>query len=176
MPCQGFSLVELLAATLIISVVLAMAGPALGRLALEVRLTADLDALVTAIQLARSESAKRGLPAIVCAMDGPRSCNSSSLDYERGWIVFVNRDDDSPPRIDADDPVLLTHVPETAGSIRSNRSLYIFRPYYRRSTNGTVTFCDRRGRGAARAVIISYTGRPRIAAQGPGGRALDCAS
>jgi hypothetical protein len=40
--------------------------------------------------------------------------------------------------------------------------------------NGTVTFCDTRGPAAARAVIISYTGRPRVSDRGPGRRPLVC--
>ena len=42
------------------------------------------------------------------------------------------------------------------------------------ATNGTLVYCDRRREAAARALVISYTGRPRVAAEGPAGRDLDC--
>ena len=61
------------------------------------------------------------------------------------------------------------------GTITANRASFQFRPFFWRSTNGTVTFCDERGVAAARAVIVSYTGRPRVSDRGPG-RALTCAN
>ena len=61
-----------------------------------------------------------------------------------------------------------------AGSITANRRLFEFRPFGRRSTNGTVTFCDRRGAEQARAVVVSFTGRPRVTRNGSGMAALIC--
>jgi type IV fimbrial biogenesis protein FimT len=61
-----------------------------------------------------------------------------------------------------------------AGTITSNRPYYEFR-VGRRSTNGTVVFCDRRGTAAARSVIVSYTARPRVADRDADGRPLQCA-
>jgi type IV fimbrial biogenesis protein FimT len=55
-----------------------------------------------------------------------------------------------------------------------NRIRFSYRPFGRRSTNGTVTYCDDRGADAARAVIVSYTGRPRTASLAPGGKPLRC--
>ena len=173
-PAPGFSLLELLTTLLVISIVLSMAGPALNQLTLDSRRTADINALITSIQLARSESAKRSLPVVVCGTADGLGCGGSPLD--RGWLVFVNRTLEHPPDVDPADIVLLSHEPDMGGTIRSNRPFYIFRPGFRRSTNGTITFCDRRGPVAARAVIVSYTGRPRVSATGPGGRALECAA
>jgi len=39
----------------------------------------------------------------------------------------------------------------------------------------SFTFCDERGPRAARAVIISQTGRPRVAASDASGDPLTCA-
>jgi hypothetical protein len=38
-----------------------------------------------------------------------------------------------------------------------------------------VVFCDRRGAAAAKAVIVSYTGRPRVDRLAPDGKPLQCA-
>ena len=66
-------------------------------------------------------------------------------------MVYVNLDDEYPPRRSAAEPLLYVHAPELAGTIVSNRPYYEFRPG-RRSTNGTIVFCDapRRGGGAGR--------------------------
>jgi type IV fimbrial biogenesis protein FimT len=72
--------------------------------------------------------------------------------------------------------LIYAHVPALDGTIVGNRPLFEFRPLLRRSTNGTVVFCDRRGTPAARAVIVSYTGRPRVDQVDPDGKPLVCAS
>ena len=174
MSHRGFSLFELMF-TLAIAVIIAFAGvPAMGWLVLDARLTADVNAFVTSIQLARSESAKRGGSVVVCKTADDRVCGGTAVHYETGWMVFVDEDDDDPPEVDGNESVLWSYRPAAEGTIRSNRSRYVFSPYYRRSTNGTVTFCDSRGAAAARAVIVSYTGRPRASDRGPGGRKLEC--
>lgn len=175
MPYRGFSILELMFALLITVCLLTAAVPALNWLVLDSKRTADINAFVTSIQLARSESAKRAAPVIVCKTADFRVCGGISVHYEGGWMVFVNEDGDSPPEVDSSEVVLFSYRPNTQGTIRSNRSRYTFRPYFQRSTNGTITFCDHRGESAARAVIISYTGRPRVSDQGPGDRRLLCA-
>lgn len=171
---RGFTLLELLVTLTVVTVIVFIAVPALGWLVLDVRMTADVNAFVTSIQLARSETAKRAAPVVVCKTADHRACGGAELDYEDGWMVFVGEDGDDRLAPDASGSLLFSYTPSMEGTIRSNRSRYVFRPYYRRSTNGTIVFCDRRGPGAARAVIISYTGRPRVAARGLGDRALEC--
>ena len=171
---RGFSLLELLF-TLVVATIVALLGiPAFGWLILDSRLTADVNAFVTSIQLARSESAKLNLAVVVCKTADDRVCGGSDVRYDDGWMVFVDEDGDEVPALDASERILFSYRPAIEGAIRSNRARYVFRPYYRRSTNGTVVFCDRRGAEAARAVVVSYTGRPRVSDTGPGGRVLDC--
>ncbi len=167
--CRGLTLLELLFALAVGAVLLAAGVPALERLSLDARRTADVNAFVTAVQLARSEAAKRGRVIVVCGSADSSTCTP---DYSAGWLVFV--DEDGRPGRAADEPLLFAYRATIEGTISSNRALYEFRPFRRRSTNGTVTFCDRRGAAAARAVIVSYTGRPRVSATGPG-RPLSCA-
>lgn len=169
MSYRGFSLLDLMLTLLVVAGLLTAGIPGLNWLVLDSRRTADINALVTSIQLARSESAKRAAPVIVCKTTDFRVCGGSSDHYEAGWMVFVDEG------VDPEEAVLFSYTPYTKGTIRSNRSRYSFRPYYRRSTNGTITFCDRRGESAARAVIVSYTGRPRVSDRGPGNRRLRCA-
>ena len=156
---------------LVVAILLVAGIPAFDWLVLDTRRTADINAFVTSVQLARSEAAKRGLPVVVCVSVDRRSCAASGDGFDQGWLVVAaNIDGDPLP----DSTPIHTHAPAMSGSIRANRSRFVFRPYYRRSSNGTVTFCDRRGARAARAVIVSYTGRPRVASEGPGGRELVC--
>jgi type IV fimbrial biogenesis protein FimT len=172
---HGFTLWELLCTLSIAAVALTAGIPAFRAFVLDARLTADVNAWVLAVQIARSEAAKRGRSVIVCKTDDTRRCGDAGLPAGAGWMVFVNVDDELPPRRSATEPLLYAHDPELAGSVISNRPYYEFRPG-RRSTNGTTVFCDRRGAAAAKAVIVSYTGRPRVDRVDAERRPLLCAT
>jgi type IV fimbrial biogenesis protein FimT len=172
---HGYSLLELLVTLALVAVLLALGVPGLRSLALDARRTSDVNAFVSAIQFARSESAKLGRAVVLCHTADGIACAGAREPYEMGWMVFVDISADSPPRRDPSEELLLLYRPVIEGTIRSNRAEYIFRPYYRRSTNGTVVFCDQRGPAAARAVIVSYTGRPRVADTTASGARLSCA-
>jgi type IV fimbrial biogenesis protein FimT len=143
---------------------------------LDARRTADVNGFVLAVQLARNEAAKRGVPAVVCASADRLHCTDPKVRYDGGWIVFVNEDDIRPPDRSPAEPLLYAHQPALLGTITANRPAFEFWPFHtRRSTNGTVVFCDARGPSAARAVIVSYTGRPRVDSVDPDGEPLQCA-
>jgi type IV fimbrial biogenesis protein FimT len=171
---NGFTLTELLYVLLLASILLLLGLPGLSRHVHEVRRTADINAFVTAIHLARSESAKRGISVQLCPSSNGFACTNDDGDFTPGWIVLADSGGAAGPKAPSRE-VLFTHSPQAQSSISANRALFEFRPNYRRSTNGTVTFCDLGGVVAARAVIVSYTGRPRVAGSGPGGQALLCA-
>jgi len=172
----GFTLWELLWTLLVASVLLGIAVPSLQSFVLDARRTADVNGFVLAVQLARSEAAKRGRAVVVCASADTRSCTSPKVRYDGGWIVFVNEDNVRPPQRSPAEPLIYVHQPDLVGTITANRDAFEFWPFTnRRSTNGTVVFCDARGPTASRAVIVSYTGRPRVATVGSGGEPLNCA-
>jgi type IV fimbrial biogenesis protein FimT len=173
-PC-GLTLWELLCTLSIAAITLTAGIPAFRTFLLDARLTADVNAWVLAVQLARSEAAKRGRSVIVCKTDDTRRCGDAGLPVDAGWMVFVNVDDRHPPRRSESEPLLYVHDPELAGTVVSNRPYYEFRPG-RRSTNGTTVFCDQRGAAAAKAVIVSYTGRPRVDRLDADRRPLKCAA
>ncbi len=172
--CRGVTLLELLIVLIVAAVLAAVAIPGLDAFILNARRTSDVNGFVTAVQLARGEAFKRGRPVVLCKTVDGASCGGSDVGFDRGWMVFVNDDGDNPPRRDDDEPQLYWYQPAITGRITANRRLFEFRPFGRRSTNGTVTFCDRRGAEQARAVVVSFTGRPRVTRNGPGMPSLAC--
>jgi type IV fimbrial biogenesis protein FimT len=173
-PAAGFSLWELACALGVASVVLAVSLPAFQDLVLDGRRAADVNALVAAVQFARSEAEKRGRPVVLCKSRDFQSCAGADAGFDTGWMVLLHEAGSGRPALASGVSALHVYRPHITGEIHANREWFEFRPFHRRSTNGTVTFCDRRGSAAARAVIISYTGRPRVSSEGPGGRALEC--
>jgi type IV fimbrial biogenesis protein FimT len=166
---------ELLCAVVIAGITLGFGVPAFETVLLDARQTADVNAFVLAVQAARSEAAKRGHSVILCKTADLNRCGGNELRFDAGWMVFVDLDDTEPPQRSTGEPLIFAHEPELEGTITANRTYFEFRPRRRRSTNGTVVLCDRRGSTAARAVVVSYTARPRVSRVRPDGRPLQCA-
>ncbi len=93
---------------------------------------------------------------------------------QTGWIVFVNADRDSPADRDLDEELLRVYAPWAGGVVNANRTTLSFRPFGQMGVTATFTFCDDRGSKAARAVIISQTGRPRVSDRSASNTPLIC--
>jgi type IV fimbrial biogenesis protein FimT len=124
----------------------------------------------------QSEAIKRGQIVSVCRSSDGRNCESRTGDWRGGWIVFANRDRDDPPERDSGEDLITSSGGWPDGSITSNRGAYSFRPTTQGVVNGTIVFCDARGSSYARAIIISHTGRPRVAQRDSEGKPLRCPS
>ncbi len=171
----GFTLWELVCTLAIAGIVFGLGVPSLQTFILDGKLTADVNGLVLAVKVARSEASKRGDEVIICATADRQSCTDFERGAPHGWMVFVNTDNHYPPARSPAEPLLFVHETDLTGKIVANRPYFELRPPFRRSLNGTVVFCDARGPAAARAVIVSYTGRPRVDGVAADGRPLACA-
>lgn len=171
---KGFTLLELAVTMAIVAILLVAGMPPMRNLLLDARRARVTNELVRALHVARSESIRTSADVVVCPLDSGAGCSQAADGWNGGWIVFVNGDRDEPPIRDADERLLLRFEPETQGTVSANRSSFVYRPFGRRSTTGTLVFCDARGPSAARAVIVSHTGRPRVSAVTPAGSPLTC--
>jgi type IV fimbrial biogenesis protein FimT len=171
----GFSLTELLLTIALLGVVTGLTVASLRTLQLDAAQTRQVNQFVQAIHLARSEAMKRNGIVSLCPSQDARTCAAPGTGWEAGWIVFANLDRDTPASRDPDEPLVQAYAPWRGGSLRGNRLTLSFRPFGQSGVTATFTLCDARGGDAARAVIISQTGRPRTARQTATGHALDCA-
>lgn len=90
---RGFTLIELLIGVSILAVLLSVAVPSFTQIVRRNKLAAQVNEYVTALNYARSEAYKRGLPISVCAADASlTSCPTSSFDWANGWLVFADAD------------------------------------------------------------------------------------
>jgi type IV fimbrial biogenesis protein FimT len=172
---RGTTLVEQVAVLAILGISTVLALPGLQGLIADARRTATVNELLVTVQLARSEANKRRQAVALCSSKDATSCSGSAKDWDRGWIVFVDEDQDTPPVLDYGEPLLLQGGPAKRGqALYVNRAAFAFKPFGMRSTNGSIVVCDARGGAAARAVVVSPTGRPRVAKTGSDGEPLKC--
>lgn len=169
----GYTLYELLVTIGVASVVMLIGAPPLGDLVARNRLVAEVNALHHALHLGRQEAIKRRLNLVLCQSTDGTTC-SRDADWGRGWILFVDGDDDGRADATPAEPVLRRHEPADGVVIRTNRLRYTLRGVRRRNTNGTFLLCDRAGRAEDRALIVSYTGRPRSAPGSSAPASLAC--
>jgi type IV fimbrial biogenesis protein FimT len=170
---SGFTALELLITTAIGALLITLAVPAFTTIVLDSRQTAAVNRFVHGMHVARHEALKTDSDVVVCRSTTGRQCVHSGS-WNAGLIVFVNRDRDSPPRVDPGEPVLQVETGFMLNTILANRQAFIFRPWGLRSVNGTLTFCDRRGTPRAKAVVVSYTGRPRATSAAAANGASNC--
>ena len=171
---RGFSLMELIIGVSILAVLIGVATPSLSGMWLDSQRTTAVNSFVHSVFLARSAALQLGRTVTLCRSVDAQTCSHQTGDWQAGWMVFVNTDDDLPPVRDTQERVLEVFHPWRGADITSNRTSYSFRPLFHRVVNGAMVFCDRRGSSQARAVIINSAGRPRVSSLDSNGRPLRC--
>jgi type IV fimbrial biogenesis protein FimT len=171
---RGYSLYELVMTLTLVGLILTLGLPSFGSLVADKRLRVETDALFHAVHLARKSSIVRRHVVSLCPSVDGRSCRPG-YDWSDGWILFANADRDDPPQVDADDTVIRRHSVDDGVQILANRQGFTLRSTQLRATNGTLVVCDREGRTQPRALVVSYTGRPRVARADSRGNDYSCA-
>lgn len=169
----GHTLIELLAVLAVLAGLASWSLPAFGTALRNAAQTTRVNLFVQAVYLARGEAIKRNAVVSLCPSADGATCLPGTA-WTQGWIVFVNDDRDSPAMRDAGEELLRAYPRWDRGHVSSNRATLSFRAFGQIGVTATVTFCDDRGSAAAKAVIISQTGRPRIATRNATGAPLPC--
>jgi len=170
----GFSLYELLMTLSLAALLVSIGLPSFSSLLARNRQAVEINALFHAFHLARKQSIMRRKVVSLCPSRDGETCLDSK-DWSTGWIMFENTDRDSPPHVDPGEMVLRAHVVSDSVRIIANRKGFTLRATFKRATNGTFVICDTQNRAAAKGLIVSYTGRPRVAFERPDGRPYSCA-
>ena len=171
---NGYSLYELIMTLGLVGLIMTLGLPSFGNIVANQRLRTEVDAVFHAIHLARKESIVRRRVVSICPTKDGQVCTMST-DWSAGWMTFVNIDRDWPAIRDPDEPVLRRFEVNPTSRILANRRSFSLRSTDLRATNGTLIFCDRAGRAKPRALVVSYTGRPRVAYEDSRGRPYECA-
>ena len=98
----GFTLIELLITIVIATILVALTVPAFHTFVQNNRITAQVNELVTALTLTRSEAVKRKQTVSICSSSDVSTCTGN---WNQGWIIFT--DDNSNGAVDAGTDVVL---------------------------------------------------------------------
>lgn len=171
---RGVTLTELVFTLAIVAGILGWAVPTFGEIGRNAARTREVNQFIHAIYLARGEAIKRNGVVSLCPTRDGKRCGGSGTPWHGGWLVFVNLDRDQPAVRDNGEPLLRVYPNWADGRIKANRTTLSFRTFGQLGVTATFTFCDDRGPKAARAVIISQTGRPRVSDRSASGGMLNC--
>jgi type IV fimbrial biogenesis protein FimT len=168
---SGFTLIELMVTLSVLSILILVAAPAFRDTMMNVRMSANVNDLMSDLALARSEAVKRGVPVRLCRSQGTgTNCSGGGAngDWSVGWIVFVD-DNDNQTRNGAELVLRKREAVQTGTTVDlvpADRDL----PYRPTgvtnvsATSPTFTLCDGRTttphRG--RVITVSPTGRPVV--------------
>lgn len=169
---HGFTLVEMMVVITISAILVSMGVPMMRNLIERNAVAGHVNSFVGAVNLARSEAMKRGIPVVVCrsanAETDKPTCVSSGAGWESGWIVFADRDADSQMDHASTDSDVLLRVQGTitdSGGIQQNafRKL-VFRPTGLMSSGASQLTFNSRSLTAdqQRRVCITVSGRTRL--------------
>ena len=159
---SGFTLLELMITISVAAVLIAVGVPGMQDFVSSNRRAAEVNALVAALQFARSEAVARNRLVIMCPSTDGASC-AASTEWEDGWIVHVDLNDDA---VITDNEILRAEAGAEVMTVRSDFQSLSYRPNGRIWTNpgagssGDFTFCDSRGASEARVVQLDISGRP----------------
>lgn len=90
---HGFTLVELMITLSIAAILLTQAVPSFTAMIANNRITSQINELVTAINMGRSEAAKRNTTVILCGSATPSAATPSCIGAgATGWLLFASGD------------------------------------------------------------------------------------
>ena len=164
---RGLTALELLVTLAVVCVVAGLGVPAMRDFSLNAQRAAAVNGLLAAIHFARGAALTRDATIVLCKTADARACAGTTTGGGLRWIVGIAADSSaaSGAALPAGPvEVLRDFQLEFTGRIVSNRAAFEFRPFPLRSTNGTISVCDARGGRSQRAIVVSYSGRPRLAA------------
>lgn len=160
---RGFTATELLMALAVVGVLVTLAVPGFAALARSVGLSSAANELLLALHTARSAAVLRGSPVAVCLTADGQTCVALPDSAASGWLVFVPDGSAAVSRPAVVGEVLARFSLPNRLTVSASRPTVTFWPVTRAAATSTFDLCDLEGAG--RSIIVSQTGRPRVATE-----------
>lgn len=168
---RGFTLIELIITVTVVAILAGVVAPGFNSFIKDRRLNSQINAIITAVHSARAEASSRRKIVTLCASTDLSSCNTAN--WESGWIMFTDTNNNGNAVIDGDDVLIQVHEPLeggntlrdanfnfSAGQLTFARDGFLHDPD---PVPGTLTLCDDRGATEAKAIVVNISGTARHA-------------
>lgn len=180
---SGFTLIELLVTMLLMGILLSIGVPSILNMLKENRLSAAAYAMVSDMNLARSEAVRTGSRVVLChaASSGGNQCRSTTTasDWQStGWVIGVDDDplaasrsdqqiDGSPPDPMRSREPMASGVKVTPTSTSANAALWFYpdgtvRDSAGRRSEASFLMCSTDARTSGRSIDITRAGAVKI--------------
>ena len=163
---RGVTALEMMVVVAVAAVLAVMTVPTFARMKRAASVSAAANQLLWALNFARSAAILNSVPVTLCLSADGVSCLESAAAAGLGWLVFYQSGGTLPAQ-PATAPVLHTFTLPRDVTVHGTRAAVTFWPVARAGTTSTFDLCgvDGREAPAGRAVVVSQTGRSRVAAE-----------
>lgn len=166
MRTEGFTLLELLVAMTVATILLTVGVPSFFRMIAENQRLTNSAEFFSALIYARSEAIARNNEVVLCASSDETTCGNDAAWHE-GWLIYANLDrGNAAPEPDAGEPLLRTHGPLDGDFTLTSDDFparVVYRPSGRPGDTGSFHLCAGRESISDRAIEVTSTGRPHTA-------------
>ena len=173
---HGFTVIELLVALAIFSILIASALPNFSSLIAQERSTVLTNTLAGALAYARSEAVTKNTTVLTCQSDNGSECNRSG-NWHNGWIIFI--DSNNTKQREPEETLLRVYAAYDNGTQAifngaANIDHYMrYKPTGRAYPNGSFLICNP-NIGIGKALIMTQSGRLRLSKRQRDGSTITC--
>jgi len=186
---NGFTIIELLIVMVVVAIFATIAIPSMMGAIQNNRLVTQGNDFLGTLYYARSEAIKLSDDVVVCSSSNGTSCNGVDSNWSAGWIVWHDADGDGAVanttteilrvagELDAGNTMIERSPPSTAPPAPPVPVILTQVTFSSRGLSdaeGSWVLCDNRGVDEARSVVLSQSGRGKIAETTAIGGALTC--
>ncbi len=163
---KGFTLIELIVAMAVASILIATGVPSFRSMIQNGQQSATYNSLISELSYARSEAVKRSSSVSVCARATDDSC-ANSASWADGWLVFVDADANGSfnSAVAGEELLRVNNQVKDDQSVVSdgfdNDGFVRYLPRGNTDSIGSFIICDDRGEKEAKAINIVLTGATR---------------
>jgi len=151
---SGVTLIELLFAMAVVAILAGLAAPGFQQSLRSTAVRVGTYELLAGLQQTRGSSILESQPGLLCPSDPAGNCLPPAT-----WSAWWRRS--TEPAIGA--PRIETRALPEGVVARASRSPIRFWPSALNATNTTLTICDSRRVASPRAIVVSVSGRARVA-------------